>query len=115
MPRLTAAHLEPLLLMALRVGSIAAKFLLALYTARYLGLADLGIYGLLVLEAAIPGADDVFHLVAVTIVLSILAHSSTDILVARIFERAGGGWRGALKAMTGPAESDPAPVTVERP
>src|SRR3712207_6703221 len=47
MRRLTA-HLEPLLLMALRVGSIAAKFLLALYTARYLGLADLGIYGLLV-------------------------------------------------------------------
>ncbi|BCJ75090.1 peptidase [Catellatospora sp. IY07-71] len=73
------------------------------------------VYGLLVLEAAIPGADDVFHLVALTIVLSILAHSSTDILVARIFERAGGGWRGALKAMTGPAESDPAPVTAERP
>ncbi len=72
------------------------------------------VYGLLVLEAAIPGADDVFHLVALTIVLSILAHSSTDILVARIFERAGGGWRGALKAMTGPAESDPAP-TAERP
>ncbi|GAA1408724.1 cation:proton antiporter [Catellatospora coxensis] len=60
------------------------------------------VYGLLVLEAAIPGADDVFHLVALTIVLSVLAHSSTDILVARTFERAGGGWRGALKAMATP-------------
>jgi O-antigen/teichoic acid export membrane protein len=41
-------QLRPLVLMALRVGSMSAKFLLALYTARYLGLADLGIYGLLV-------------------------------------------------------------------
>ncbi len=45
------------------------------------------VYGLLVLEAAVPAADEVFHLVALTIVLSILAHSSTDILVARSFER----------------------------
>jgi O-antigen/teichoic acid export membrane protein len=34
--------------MAFRIGNMAAKFLLALYTARYLGLADLGIYGLIV-------------------------------------------------------------------
>jgi NhaP-type Na+/H+ or K+/H+ antiporter len=59
------------------------------------------VYGLLVLEAAIPGADEVFHLVALTIVLSILAHSSTDIIVARTFERAGGGWREALRAAAG--------------
>lgn len=65
------------------------------------------VYGLLVLEAAIPGSDEVFHLVALTIVLSIVAHSSTDILVARIFQRAGGGWRGALKAMTRPADTEP--------
>jgi NhaP-type Na+/H+ or K+/H+ antiporter len=43
--------------------------------------------GLLVLESAIPAADEVFHLVALTIVLSIVAHSSTDIVVARSFER----------------------------
>ncbi|MFC0626261.1 cation:proton antiporter [Kribbella deserti] len=43
------------------------------------------VYGLLVLEAGIPGADEVFHLVALTIVLSIVAHSSTDIVVARSF------------------------------
>ncbi|MEH1127203.1 cation:proton antiporter [Micromonospora sp. CPCC 206061] len=58
------------------------------------------VYGLLVLEAAIPQADEVFHLVALTIVLSIVAHSSTDIVVARSFERSGGyrGWRGTLRA-----------------
>jgi O-antigen/teichoic acid export membrane protein len=35
-------------LFALRGGTIAAKFMLTLYTTRYLGLAELGIYGLLV-------------------------------------------------------------------
>ena len=44
------------------------------------------VYGLLVLESGIPAADQVFHLVALTIVLSILAHSSTDVLVARAFD-----------------------------
>ena len=44
------------------------------------------VYGLLVLESQIPAADEVFHLVALTIVLSILAHSSTDVLVARWFD-----------------------------
>lgn len=48
MTRRLHEQLQPLLLMALRLGSMVAKFLLALYTARYLGLADLGIYGLLV-------------------------------------------------------------------
>jgi NhaP-type Na+/H+ or K+/H+ antiporter len=45
------------------------------------------VYGLLVLEAQIPAADEVFHLVALTIVLSILAHSSTDVLIARWFDQ----------------------------
>lgn len=40
--------LGQLLLVAMRVGATMSKFLLAIYTARYLGLADLGIYGLLV-------------------------------------------------------------------
>jgi sodium/hydrogen antiporter len=43
------------------------------------------VYGLLVLASGIPAADEIFHLVALTIVLSILAHSSTDIVVARAF------------------------------
>jgi hypothetical protein len=44
------------------------------------------VYGLLVLESQIAAADKIFHLVALTIVLSILAHSSTDIVVARAFD-----------------------------
>jgi sodium/hydrogen antiporter len=44
------------------------------------------VYGLLVLEAQIPAANEVFHLVALTIVLSILAHSSTDVVIARWFD-----------------------------
>ncbi|GAA3231155.1 cation:proton antiporter [Actinocorallia longicatena] len=44
------------------------------------------VYGLLVLESGILHAQDIFALVAVTIVLSILAHSSTDIVVARWFD-----------------------------
>jgi len=43
------------------------------------------VYGLIVLESGIPAADEIFHLVALTIVLSILAHSSTDVVVARSF------------------------------
>jgi sodium/hydrogen antiporter len=44
------------------------------------------IYALLVLESGIPAAEQIFHLAAVTIVVSILAHSSTDIVVARWFD-----------------------------
>src|SRR5665648_747808 len=44
------------------------------------------VYGLLVLESGIGRSEEVFHLVALVIVLSILAHSSTDVLVARQFD-----------------------------
>jgi NhaP-type Na+/H+ or K+/H+ antiporter len=44
------------------------------------------VYALLVLESGISAADQIFHLAAVTIVISILAHSSTDIVVARWFD-----------------------------
>ncbi|QKG20171.1 cation:proton antiporter [Actinomadura verrucosospora] len=44
------------------------------------------VYGLLVLQAHIPAGEKIFHLVGVTIALSILAHSSTDIIVARGFD-----------------------------
>lgn len=43
------------------------------------------VYGLLVLESGVQGSDELFHLVALVILLSILAHSSTDVLVARQF------------------------------
>lgn len=37
-----------MMLFALRAGATGSKFLLAIYTARYLSLSDLGVYGLLV-------------------------------------------------------------------
>ena len=44
------------------------------------------VYGLIVLESGISLADQVFHLIALVIVLSILAHSSTDVVVASQFD-----------------------------
>lgn len=57
------------------------------------------VYGLLVLEAGIGAADEVFHLVALTIVISILAHSSTDVVVARAFDDTDDtpNWHGTLR------------------
>ncbi len=43
------------------------------------------VYGLIVLESGIDYADELFHLTALTVSLSILAHSSTDVVVARQF------------------------------
>ena len=43
------------------------------------------VYGLIVLESGIDIADELFHLTALTVGLSILAHSSTDVAVARQF------------------------------
>lgn len=43
------------------------------------------VYGLLVLHSGTPEAEQVYGLVAVTIALSIVVHSSTDIPVARLF------------------------------
>jgi sodium/hydrogen antiporter len=44
------------------------------------------VYGLLVLNAGFAGADELFHLIAITVALSILLHSSTDVVVARGFD-----------------------------
>ncbi len=46
------------------------------------------IYGLLIVQAAVPGADRMFHLVAIVVAGSMIAHSSTDVLFARWFRRA---------------------------
>ncbi|WP_233600079.1 sodium:proton antiporter [Micromonospora sp. M71_S20] len=56
------------------------------------------VYGLLVLESGIAAGDEVFHLVALTIVISILAHSSTDVVIARAFDdaREAPAWHGVL-------------------
>ena len=44
------------------------------------------VYGLIVLESGIDQADHLFHLVALVIVISIVAHSSTDVVVAKKLE-----------------------------
>ncbi len=44
------------------------------------------VYGLLVLGSGTARADTLFHLIAITVVLSILLHSSSDVLVARWFD-----------------------------
>ncbi|MFI7208811.1 cation:proton antiporter [Micromonospora aurantiaca] len=73
------------------------------------------VYGLLVLEAGIGAADEVFHLVALTIVFSILAHSSTDVVVARAFDDSAEtpNWHGVLRRLrrTRRAGAAPAPRT----
>jgi NhaP-type Na+/H+ or K+/H+ antiporter len=57
------------------------------------------VYGLLVLESGIIAANEIFHLVALTIVMSILLHSSTDVVVARAFDEDAEtpAWHGVLR------------------
>jgi NhaP-type Na+/H+ or K+/H+ antiporter len=57
------------------------------------------VYGLLVLESGIAEADLIFHLVALTIVISIVLHSSTDVVVARAFDDEADtpAWHGVLR------------------
>ena len=42
------------------------------------------VYGLLILQAGLPNGEKLFDLIAVTIALSIILHSSTDVPVARM-------------------------------
>jgi NhaP-type Na+/H+ or K+/H+ antiporter len=46
------------------------------------------VYGLIVLESGSARADELFHLIALVIVASILTHSSTDVPIAHAFARA---------------------------
>lgn len=43
------------------------------------------VYGIIVLESAAARRDEMFHLVALAVAASIVAHSSTDVVVARRF------------------------------
>jgi NhaP-type Na+/H+ or K+/H+ antiporter len=44
------------------------------------------VYGLLVLQSGIPHAEEAYTLIAVCIAFSIIAHSSTDVPIARMFD-----------------------------
>lgn len=46
------------------------------------------VYALVVLDSGVPGADELYHLAAVVIAASMIAHSSTDVAVAHWFARA---------------------------
>ena len=46
------------------------------------------VYGLLLLRAGVAHGEEMFHLIALVVAGSILAHSSTDVVVARWFEGA---------------------------
>jgi len=65
------------------------------------------VYGLLVLSSGITAASQVFQIVAVTIVASILLHSSTDIVVARWFddERELPAWYGVARKIRGSSKA----------
>lgn len=47
------------------------------------------VYGLLILRSHVPRSEHLFELVAVVVTVSIAAHSSTDVVVARWFRKAG--------------------------
>lgn len=53
------------------------------------GFASL-VYGLLILKSGVSASSELFHLVALVVVVSIVAHSSTDVVIARWFEPGGG-------------------------
>ncbi len=57
------------------------------------------VYGLLVLHSGIPGARSTAGLIGLVVAMSIVAHSSTDVLIARWFER-----------QEGPAAASPNPA-----
>lgn len=65
------------------------------------------VYGLLILEAGLDLSDELFHLVALVVAASILAHSSTDVVIARWFEP-GEGPGDSVPAGIGP-EVEPTP------
>jgi sodium/hydrogen antiporter len=45
------------------------------------------VYGFMVLRSGVPGSDECFHLIGLVVVASIIAHSSTDVVIARWLER----------------------------
>ncbi|MEZ5239190.1 MAG: hypothetical protein R2716_09675 [Microthrixaceae bacterium] len=48
------------------------------------------VYGLLIVRIGTAAGDEIFHLIAIVVVMSILVHSSSDVPVAHWFERAQG-------------------------
>lgn len=72
------------ILLAFINGGLSTKEWLAAAWFGPKGFASL-LYALLMLQAALPHARYLFQVVALTISISIIAHSSTDVAVAKIF------------------------------
>ena len=68
------------------------------------------VYGLLILEAGVARGDEMFHLVALVIFASILAHSSTDVPIAHAFARSDRQRQQARTEQPAAAVDDEAPV-----
>jgi NhaP-type Na+/H+ or K+/H+ antiporter len=86
--------------LALLVSFIGAKLSLGeQVTAMWFGPKGFAsvVYGLIILESGIALADQIYHLVALVIVLSILSHSSTDVVIARRFARSQEGTAAGTK------------------
>ncbi|MBX9427490.1 sodium:proton antiporter [Streptomyces lateritius] len=66
------------------------------------------VYGLLVLQAGIPQGQEAYTLIAVCIAFSIIAHSSTDVPIARLFHV-----DDLIEAGTTPREGTEAPTTTK--
>ena len=101
-----------LALLVARPAAIALSFLRSRLPAKeWMAAAWFGpkgfasvVYGLLILRTGTVSGNEVFHLVALVVVLSILAHSSTDVLVARWFESSEDP-----EDVVGPDRADPEP------
>lgn len=70
------------------------------------------VYGLLVLQAGIPRGEEAYTLIAVCIAFSIIAHSSTDVPIARLFQVSDVAGIPADDDTTVPKPAVPAPAPV---
>jgi len=73
--------------LALLGARLSAREKIAAYWFGPKGFASV-VYGLLILNSGAPRAGHIFHLIALVVIASILAHSSTDVVVARWFRSA---------------------------
>lgn len=70
--------------LALHGATLSGRERIAAYWFGPKGFASV-VYGIIVLRSGIPGAEPLFRLIAIVVTFSIIAHSSTDVVIARWF------------------------------
>ena len=70
--------------LALHRAPLSARERIAAYWFGPKGFASV-VYGIVVLRSGIPDANSLFRLIAIVVAFSIIAHSSTDVVIARWF------------------------------